>query len=144
MKNKWAFRIYVLTLVILLFGRPWRGMPADYLAHLRLHSNLQPLHTIMLYFHLFLNDFGLFLRIVALVNLLGNVLIFVPMGHFLAERHPLWRSLLIGFCLLILIELTQWLTLTGSLDIDDILLNLTGIVVGYALKRQKIPLDNPP
>ena len=144
MKNKWAFRIYVLTLVILLFGRPWRGMPADYLAHLRLHSNLQPLHTIMLYFNLILRNFGLFLRIVALVNLLGNVLIFVPMGHFLAERHPLWRSLLIGFCLLILIELTQWLTLTGSLDIDDILLNLTGIVVGYALKRQKIPLDNPP
>lgn len=143
MKNKWAFRIYVLALAILLFVRPWREMPEDYLHYLRLHSNLQPLHTIMLYFNLILHDFGLFLRIVALVNLLGNVLIFVPMGHFLAGRHPLWRGLLIGILVLLLIELTQWLTLTGSLDIDDILLNLTGIVVGYALNRQKIPLDNP-
>lgn len=143
MKNKWVFRIYVLALVILLFGRPWREMPEDYLHHLRLHSNLQPLHTIMLYFHLFLKDFGPFLRVVALVNLLGNVAIFVPMGHFLAGRHPLWRGLLIGILVLLLIELTQWLTLTGSLDVDDILLNMTGIALGYALKRHKKPLDNP-
>ncbi len=144
MKHKWAFRIYVLALTCLLFGRPWTSLPEDYLGHLRLHSNLQPLHTIMLYFNLIFQDFGPFLRIVALVNLLGNVLIFVPLGYFLSQRYHLLRSFFIGLLVLILVELTQWFTLTGSLDIDDILLNLTGILMGYALKRQKIPLDNPP
>ena len=144
MKKKWAFRIYVLALMCLLFGRPWMNLPEDYLSHLRLHSNLQPMRTIMLYFNLILHDYGLFLRIVALVNLLGNVLIFVPMGHYLAKRFFLWQGVFIGLLTLTLIEVTQWVTLTGSLDIDDILLNLTGILIGFALKRQKIPLDNPP
>ena len=143
MKHKWAFRIYVLALTCLLFGRPWTQPPEDYLAHLRLHSNLQPLHTIMLYFNLILHDFGPFLRIVALVNLLGNVLIFVPMGRLLAKRYPRWKCLLMGFLLLLLVETVQLLTLTGSFDVDDILLNLTGIAIGYPRKRQKIPLDNP-
>lgn len=144
MKKKWAFRIYVLVLTCLLFARPWMSLPENYCAHLRLHSNLQPFGTIMLYFNLILHDFGPFLRVVALANLLGNVLIFVPMGHYLAKRFSLWQGVFIGLLMLIFIELTQWITLTGSLDIDDILLNLTGILIGFALKRQKIPLDNPP
>ena len=144
MKHKWGFWIYVMVLTGLLFARPWTHLPEDYLAHLRLHSNLQPFGTIMLYFNLILNDFDLFLRIVALVNLLGNVVLFVPMGHYLARRFSLWQGVCIGLTILIVIEVTQWVTLTGSLDIDDILLNLTGILIGFALKRRKIPLDNPP
>lgn len=143
MKSKFAFRIYLVALICVLFWRPWTSPPEDYLSHLRLHSNLQPMRTIMLYFNLILHDYGLFLRIVALVNLLGNVVIFVPMGHYLAKRFFLWQGVFIGLLTLTLIELIQWVTLTGSLDIDDILLNLTGILMGFALKRQKKPLDNP-
>lgn len=67
--------------------------------------------------------------------MLGNVLMLVPFG-FLApllwERLRRWRVLPVGLGLILAVELLQ--PLTGrSFDIDDILLNFSGVAVGALL-----------
>lgn len=67
---------------------------------------------------------------------LGNILAFLPIGIFLKLYVPsVKRSLRTWMCFLIPagIELTQYLLATGSLDIDDYVLNVCGILSGFLL-----------
>ncbi|MGC4190556.1 MAG: VanZ family protein [Thermomicrobiales bacterium] len=71
-----------------------------------------------------------------------NVILFIPLGVFLRKlnRLPVWIVILMGFGLTVLIETTQ---LTGNwglspcpyrtFEIDDIILNTSGTIVGIAL-----------
>ena len=76
-------------------------------------------------------------------DLLDNVLLFLPLGVFLAllARVPsAWRATLIGFGLSLTIETVQLiLDVTVSpgrvADVNDLLGNTVGAVVGYALFR---------
>lgn len=74
---------------------------------------------------------------IAVRNLAGNLLMFLPLGIYLPiiwkKCRKLMTTLLISLTVLIGIELIQFLTLLGSLDIDDLILNLFGILIGYGL-----------
>ena len=71
----------------------------------------------------------------ALKNLLGNIIPFVPFGFLLPITYPKFNSairvLAIGFVSIVLIEIFQFFTKIGSFDVDDIILNMIGIVCGY-------------
>lgn len=115
-----AFILYTLSLLILLFMRP--SEPAYE------NSNLVPFKTISLYLSGNADWF------VSFYNLAANVGLFVPFGVLLAY----WsRSFLIKvflpFALISCIEITQLLTNRGSLDVDDLILNVLGFYIGYAL-----------
>jgi len=73
------------------------------------------------------------------VNLAGNVLMFVPLGYFLPRMRgafrPFFRCMLWTAVILLGIECLQLLTLLGSCDIDDLLLNLMGTALGYGVFR---------
>lgn len=132
---KLLFAAYGLLMFWLLFlqraGVPLPG--EDYAEQLRAHMNLVPGRTV-----------ALFVREIrclgpgtwhALINLAGNVLMFVPLGFFLPAiwpklRHLLPFSLLVLACLF-LIESLQLFTLLGSFDVDDILLNFIGSLFGF-------------
>lgn len=68
------------------------------------------------------------------LNLLGNIFLFSPVGFFiplLAQRKiNLKKIIAIGFSLSIFIEFVQ-LFIGRSSDIDDVLLNTFGVVIGY-------------
>ena len=71
------------------------------------------------------------------VNLAGNVVLFIPIGYFLPR---LWMKMRRFFpflftCILsvCLVEVLQLLTLLGSMDIDDLILNLFGMIIGYLI-----------
>ena len=71
-------------------------------------------------------------------HLLGNILWFVPFGLLLARtmrRPAAWKALLIGAALSAGIEATQFLLGTGVCDIDDVLINALGTLLGYGLYR---------
>ena len=76
-------------------------------------------------------------------NSLLNVLLFVPLGFFL----PLfWKkfsafgyTLLFGFCTSLLIELLQIFTFRAT-DINDLMTNTVGTVLGYLLARVVLKL----
>ena len=73
------------------------------------------------------------------LNTAGNVLAFVPFGFFMPltvrPRRGLIGSLLGGAAFSLAIETVQFLTSSGSFDVDDIILNTCGSVLGYILFR---------
>ena len=70
-------------------------------------------------------------------NLFGNVLAFVPLGFLLPflqkESRRFWILFLDAFVLVCCIELFQLFTAFGAFDVDDILLNCVGALLGYAV-----------
>lgn len=71
---------------------------------------------------------------VSFANLFGNVLIFMPFGFFMpmASRYrSFFLTLFYSFGLSLLVETFQLFTKVGSFDVDDLLLNTIGGVIGY-------------
>lgn len=76
-------------------------------------------------------------RTMGIINILGNIALFLPMGilfsYGLSDGKKGWLS--IPACLLVsaVFELLQWTTGTGATDIDDIILNTAGGALGAAI-----------
>ena len=67
--------------------------------------------------------------------LLGNIGMFMPLGFFPAllwRGWRWWKSVLLGFFCSCTIEFTQFF-IGRSTDIDDVILNTTGALLGYLL-----------
>lgn len=63
-----------------------------------------------------------------------NIVLFLPYGVFLKiGRRKLWVSALIGFGSSLLIEVVEYVTNRGVFDVDDMILNTLGAVIGYLL-----------
>ena len=133
--------LYGLLMIWLLFGQ---RLHADFGGGERI--NLQPFATLRLYIRILLEsgDGGLVRH--AFINLAGNVLMFVPLGIFLPviwkRLRNFWRFLLLSTVLILLIEVTQYVTGLGSCDVDDFILNLPGMLLGWYghkifLKKQR-------
>lgn len=133
------FWSYCILMAWLLFGRTRYDIANGYWNTLSQHLSLTPLHTIGLFVNILVNDYGQQLRRDAIINLFGNVLMFLPLG-FLPPLlwkgfQKLWKCLLWGGLIIICVELIQLFALVGNCDIDDLLLNLVGIAIGYGLYR---------
>jgi len=73
----------------------------------------------------------------AIVNLFGNIALFVPLGYFLPRLweglRKWWRTWLATLLVMTAVELTQLFTLRGTCDVDDLILNLLGAAIGYGI-----------
>ena len=71
-------------------------------------------------------------------NVFGNIIMFTPFG-FLGIIFPKlndFKTLIINFLsAIIIIESLQYFTRLSVFDIDDIILNLAGCMIGFALGR---------
>lgn len=65
-------------------------------------------------------------------NFAGNILWFVPLGMMLRKKKPL-AVLLTGAAASASLEILQWLLSTGVTDVDDVIVNALGALVGYAM-----------
>lgn len=69
-----------------------------------------------------------------LVNFLGNIVIFMPIGFFIPllwnKKHSMLKTLAIGFLISFFIEICQ-LALPRRTDVDDLWLNTLGTLLGY-------------
>ena len=132
------FVVYLLLLVkVILFKYPltqikeivdswqsdvfWEGLH---------RANFEWFRTIKLYTRYWerteINSFG---------NLIGNVIVFVPFGFFMPELFQKSKKLLVymGQLLFLVLglELIQLYTNFGVFDVDDILLNCLGGLLGF-------------
>ena len=98
--------------------------------------NLVPFETLKLYRDLLSNDSKNLVRH-AFINLVGNVVLFVPFGWFLPRIWNKFRGfflvLLVVFIAVILVETLQYFTGLGSCDVDDLILNVPGAMLGYVV-----------
>ncbi len=72
-------------------------------------------------------------------NVVGNVCVFVPFGVLLPMLFKKCQKfipvLLLSFELSLVIEIVQLVTRVGSFDVDDLLLNTIGGILGYITYR---------
>ncbi|MCR4588150.1 MAG: VanZ family protein [Lachnospiraceae bacterium] len=94
-------------------------------------ANLMPFRSITMYIEYYYLDIGAF------ENIAGNFLAFLPMGILLPM---IWENLrkfdwilVLGALISLFLEVVQLITGFGRFDIDDIILNCLGTVVGYAI-----------
>ena len=70
-------------------------------------------------------------------NLIGNIVVFVPYGflfpYVLKKGSNFFVMLLNAFLFVTGIEIFQLFSAFGAFDVDDILLNCVGAVIGYLL-----------
>ena len=70
-----------------------------------------------------------------LLNIVGNVAAFVPFGIFLpvfsTRCRKFWFTAYYSFELSLLVELLQLVAKVGSFDVDDLLLNTLGGIIGF-------------
>lgn len=73
-------------------------------------------------------------------QILLNIALFIPLGYFLASsfestRHPRVWPIITALATSAGIELTQFLTYRGMLDVDDLISNCCGAAVGLLIYK---------
>ncbi|MDD3220366.1 MAG: VanZ family protein [Lachnospiraceae bacterium] len=126
------FVVYILLLIYFLFFAEWYGRGPVAIER-EYHYNLQPFYEIRRFWN-YRNQLGF--RAVFL-NLAGNVIGFLPFGFILPVISRWFRNfgmtVCSGFFLSVLIECIQLYSKVGSFDVDDMILNTLGAVLGYLL-----------
>ena len=78
-------------------------------------------------FYVYRNTLGVY---AFLLNVVGNVLIFIPFGFILPN---IFKTFLITVLFVFIIECIQFALNVGSFDVDDILLNTIGSLIGHII-----------
>ncbi|MFF3023876.1 VanZ family protein [Gottfriedia sp. NPDC057948] len=72
-----------------------------------------------------------------IVNIFGNIILFVPFGFSLTSVKRSKKVILIGLFLSVSIEVVQFLMTLRTSDIDDVILNTLGTYIGYKISMSK-------
>ena len=141
--NLWLyFILYIILLLTLTLFDPMYGRSFSIVdwsnelfnKYISNSFNIIPFHTIIDYISKFNS---LYDTKTIMVNLLGNLIALMPMAIFLPllfkNTRKLKKFLLTVIIIVFGIEIIQFLTLTGSCDIDDIILNTVGAVFAYMI-----------
>lgn len=128
---KLLFIIYMCVLVYVVFFAEAMGRtPQDGYVY-----NLTPLKEIKRFMKYILDNDAL--GRAARLNIFGNIIAFIPFGIYLPytseSKLGVISTFLYTFSLSLTIELVQLITKVGSCDVDDIILNALGGVIGYIL-----------
>lgn len=74
-----------------------------------------------------------------LLNIVGNVVAFVPFGVFVPmytmRGRRIWMTTFYSFELSLFVEILQLITKVGSFDVDDLILNTLGGILGYLIYK---------
>lgn len=93
--------------------------------------NLIPFVSVVEFFQLIQNGGAL----IGLSNILGNLILFFPLGYMTALLFPNMRKpmriLALSIVLSAIIEGCQYIFASGQTDIDDVMLNALGGMIGY-------------
>jgi len=128
----WVLFVYYLAIlsVMLFFGglfhldRAWGGA-----------VNLEPFYTI----RRFLIHYRRTGSLSSLFNLLGNVVILIPLGVLLPvllrPMRRVWLAVPLLAAVCAGVEWLQWRTGLGVADVDDSILNFVGALAGWAATR---------
>ena len=125
----WTYLLLLFVVVILKFT----GSFQDLLARMQAEPygktyNLVPFATIRIQLQHLSEGWAKF-------NLIGNTVPFVPFGFLLPliyqKKCSLIKVLLLGLLFVLFAEAVQYYTNLGAFDVDDIILNMAAIFVGY-------------
>ena len=129
-----SFVIYIFALFYFTIGK---SAPVIINGQ-RQRANLIPFHTIRSYINMVINRYAVG---VAIINLAGNLLLLLPMAvylpYFIKVLRNFWKDELAVFVIDLLIEIIEYITARGSFDVDDVILNMLGAIIGYGIWKLK-------
>jgi len=137
-----CFFLYLLLLIKLTIFRYSPQLMLDIFQNRNMASKLNtanfvPFHSIYRYLVAYLSHH--INTNIVVVNILGNIGALVPFGLALPVLSPRCKKLLPvllwALALILSIELTQLFTGFGEFDVDDILLNTLGTLIGFCFYR---------
>lgn len=139
----YSITICTLTLFDEVFGRQgiviikWNRELLD--LYTKYSFNIVPFKTINLFLSGYLKGIVSFKNFS--MNVFGNLFIFMPYGIFLPllfKKQGKFKNFFITITLsVVIIELLQFITMSGSCDIDDLILNVTGAVIIFFIFKIK-------
>ncbi|MBU3840538.1 MAG: VanZ family protein [Candidatus Ruminococcus intestinipullorum] len=127
--GKILFILYIFFLLYFLIFSDWygrEGVMGEYRYNLVLFREI-------LRFIKYRESLGAF---AVFTNLFGNILIFIPYGFFISmarRTRGFFMTLFYSFGLSLCVEIFQLITRVGSFDVDDLLLNTIGGILGYII-----------
>lgn len=136
--------IFTLTLFDEIFGR--RGLTLVHWnkemlnTYIKYSFNIIPFSTIKLFIIGYINNY-VSLKNFA-INIFGNLFILMPYGMFIPlmnkRVNKYYKFLILMIFFVVVIELLQFVTLSGSCDIDDLILNVSGASIIYFMCKIKL------
>lgn len=133
-----AFLAYCALMLWLLFDRPGYVPGIPYWDQTAGHLNLVPFRTLRHFVRLLNSGVRSYIRM-SVINLGGNIVMFIPLGFLLPRviyrLSTLPRVLLTTAIVITAVEIIQLFTLVGSCDIDDLILNIIGSAIGYGILK---------
>ncbi|MGN1205931.1 MAG: VanZ family protein [Eubacterium sp.] len=120
-----AFAGYMILLIYFLFFSEEYGRTVHYTEY---QYNLVLFHEISRYIK--------YREIVGieyfLINIVGNIVVFMPFGFFVPnlKKWDFLRVVIAGFFFSLAVETVQLVTKVGTFDVDDLLLNTIGVMLG--------------
>lgn len=110
--------IYMLFLLVTLFFRP---------------INNNYMYNEIFYLNGWLKR--LFQNKIIFLNIIGNIVLYIPLGYILLEKiKSKFKLGLISLVLIIVLEFIQFIIKVGVFDFIDILLNIIGVIIGMLVK----------
>lgn len=133
----WLYIILIIMVVALKFNGSVQELfhRVDRFKYLKetenwINYNLVPLKSIRIQLK-YMNETW------AALNIIANIILFIPYGFLLPFTYKKCNNFVkclgVVFFSVLIIELFQLVTLLGSFDIDDIILNLCGSFIGYII-----------
>jgi glycopeptide antibiotics resistance protein len=137
----WAiFIAYCLVVVYMAFLSRGFRTQYSYAHYFRYFTNFVPFKTISGYITMYGKGF----QALSIYNLLGNFVLFLPMGMLLpcvfSRLERFWKLALCIFIMVVSVEITQFVLRVGIIDVDDVIFNVSGAMIGYGII--KIPFIN--
>ncbi len=141
---RFLFLVYCGVMLWLLFGRSYGWIEGlSYEQMLRQNINLTPFLTIKNYWRVIYHRTNEAMIYHCFINLFGNVILFIPAGWLLPKiwqkMHNFFRFFFTCALCIFLVELMQLFSLLGSFDIDDLILNLFGMTLGFVYYHISTP-----
>ena len=134
-----VFVIYAIVMAYFLFFRHSFNVGGTYWEHISMNINMVPFYTIKQNLYLIFKQTNPYLVPHATINLLGNIIGFIPFGillpTLLKQANIFKKFFFYTISSILIIELIQLFTLRGSCDIDDLILNMLGSLIGYTINH---------
>ena len=133
------FLLYVFVLSSVLFFCRTSDSEMPIKEYFFSYTNLEPLKTLTRYIRYAYVKKNAESFLLALINIGGNLILFLPMGFFLPCLFRNLRSTEHIFCVTAFIifssEIFQGIFRIGVPDIDDFLMNLSGAWIGFLIAK---------
>lgn len=135
--------IFTLTLFDEIYGR--QGFKVikwdkDLLkVYMNTSFNIVPFSTIKLFINGYIKELVTFKDFMA--NIFGNLCAFMPFALFVPllinKIDKYYKFIIVMAIIIISIEILQFITMSGSCDIDDFILNILGVSIAYFVLKIK-------